>query len=67
MQRIIEVRVDAKAFRIGRRPHDVDGFVEHLREIDERHLQPQLAGDDARDVEEVFDSPRLRGTLRSGS
>ena len=35
------------------------------REVDDLQVEQQLAGDDARDVEQVVDEPRLRVTARS--
>ena len=58
-------RVDAHAERDrlgGRRgPHGIDGGRRHRRRLDRACRDPQLAGDDARDVEQVLDELGERG------
>src|SRR5262249_44050838 len=46
--------------RVGRRSHHLDRRLDHRGEVDGADLEPELAGHDARDVEEIVDELRLR-------
>ncbi len=52
--------VERHLLRHRRRLHDLDGRVHDRGEVDRPHLEAQLAGDDARDFEQVLDQARLR-------
>ena len=52
--------VDRDALRLGSIAHGVDRPVDDGRKLDRAKLQTKLAGDDARDVQEVLDQLRLQ-------
>ena len=53
-------RLEADALGVGGGPHRLDRRLDHGRELDRLHVEPQLAGDDPRHVEQVLDELRLR-------
>src|SRR5207247_562759 len=52
---VVELALEGDLLRIGRRTDRVDGALDGCRQVDGRQLETQLAGDDARDLEEVLD------------
>ena len=55
-----ELRVELDALRLRQRPHAVDGGLDDRDQIDRPAVQPELSGDQARDVEEIFDELHLQ-------
>ena len=58
-RRRVQHGLHADALGLGRRPHRVQSRLHHGREVHRPHVQAQLAGDDARDVEDVGDELAL--------
>jgi hypothetical protein len=57
----------ADALGLGGGPNRVERGLDHRRELHRAQLQSHLAGDDARDIEEVLDQPDLgRGVALDG-
>jgi len=56
----VEVDVQREALCLCRRSHGFDPRLRHRLQRDRADAQPQLAGDRARDVEQVLDDPRLQ-------
>src|SRR5499426_2291027 len=48
------------ALRLGRRPHHVERGSKRRDQINQTRLDPQLARNDARRIEQVFDDLKLR-------
>jgi hypothetical protein len=59
-RRVVEAHREADAARLGRRAHALGRRLDDGREGDGARRQAELAGDDARHVEEVVDELRLR-------
>jgi len=59
----IQDRRDAYVLRVRRGAHDVDRGLDHAHELHGHDVEPHLAGDDPRDVEEVLDELRLHGRV----
>ena len=55
--------LDGDRLRGGRGAHDLDGFADDGDQVDGAQLEAQLAGDDARNIEDVFDDLALRGRV----
>src|SRR5437763_1766471 len=55
-----EVEMQRDPFRGDARPHRVDGGLDDALQVHRRDVELQLAGDDARDVEDLVDQLRLR-------
>ena len=51
---------DGDVLRVRGRVHRLDRVHDHARDLDRLRREAQLAGDDARDVEDVVDEPRLK-------
>ncbi len=56
----VERRVQADGLGVGGGLQRFDRRLDGARELDRTHLEAYLAGDDARDVEQILDQPRLR-------
>src|SRR5438067_753978 len=56
---VVELALEGDLLRVGRRTDRVDGALDGRRQVDGRQLETQLAGDDARDLEEVLDEASL--------
>ena len=59
----VDVGLDADALGICRRPQRLDAGAHERHQIDVADLEPQLAGDRLRDVEQVVDQTRLRARV----
>ena len=59
MRRRVHAHLDAKPLGVSRRHRHVDRLFDDLGRVDQRQLQPELARDDARHVEQIFDEPCL--------
>ena len=55
-----EHRLHVDVLARGRRPNGVDAALDDRRQIHRADVEADLAGDNARDVQEVFDEPDLR-------
>ena len=68
-RQVAEIGDKRDALRLGRRAHRVERGFERRHEINRLRLDPQLARDDARRIEQVFDDLklRLRAALDDGS
>src|SRR5262245_57900064 len=55
-----EIGDKGDALRLGRRAHRVERGFKRRDQINQSRLDPQLARDDARRIEQVFDDPKLR-------
>ena len=52
---------------IRRRAHAFNDCLDHRHEFDRAHIEPELAGNDARDVEQIVNELRLGpGTANDG-
>jgi hypothetical protein len=51
----VEVRLQSDLLGLGRRPDGFHRVFDDARDIHHLALQTQLAGDDPRDIEQVFD------------
>src|SRR5207244_4893208 len=49
---VVELALEGDLLRVGRRTDRVDGALDGCRQVDGRQLETQLAGDDARDLED---------------
>src|SRR5207237_5445788 len=58
-ERGIGLRGDADLFRVGDRLRRLQRIVHDVGDVDGRAFEPQLARDDARDVEQIVDELRL--------
>ena len=58
-----DAAIERDRLRVRRGADRVDGAVDDRLQIDRRQLDAQLAGDDARHVEDVFDQLRLRARV----
>src|SRR6266545_4357528 len=56
----LDVERQVDALLLGRTPERLDGFLDQRREVQHAKVELRLAGDDARDVEEVVDELRLK-------
>ena len=56
----IDVRFEPNRFGFERGPQGLDRSEDDIRDIDRPRLEPQLAADRTRHVEEIVDQPRLR-------
>jgi hypothetical protein len=54
------VPLDLDGFRLGRRRDGVERGFDDVAQVHRADIQPQLAADDPRDIEDVFDQLRLR-------
>jgi hypothetical protein len=54
------LEIEHHALSRRRRPHGISRRAERRRQVDVAQLEPQPAGDGARDVEQILDEPRLR-------
>src|SRR5262249_55796103 len=50
-----ELELEPDLLRLGRRPDDLDGVLHDRNQIYRLRVEPELAGDDARHVEDVLD------------
>ena len=57
---LVEVRANRNPFGRRARLDDVDGRLDDVLDVDGRDVEPQLAADDARHVEQVLHQPELR-------
>ena len=57
---LIDRRLQPDALRRRRRRHRFERLVDHARQVHRADVQPQLAGDDPRDVEDVADQLLLQ-------
>ncbi len=57
--------VEEDPLGVGRRAHGLERGVDDAAQLDRLEVEPELAGDDARDVEQVVDQLRLERALRS--
>src|ERR1043165_1409278 len=55
-----EMRLQLDAFHVGSRAQCVERSVDDRREIEWMQIEPQVAGDDARDVQQIVDKSSLR-------
>jgi hypothetical protein len=60
-RRRIELHAERDVLGLGGGAHRVERCLHQLRQIQPANLQMQLAGDDARAVQNVFDQPDLSG------
>src|SRR5262245_56396674 len=58
--RAAEISDKRDALRLGRRAHRVERGFKRRDQINQTRLDPQLARDDARRIEQVFDNLKLR-------
>jgi len=56
----VEDDLEPDALGVGCRSHGIDRLLYHGTEVDRPHFDPQLARDDAGDVEQIVDELRLR-------
>src|SRR5262249_28038115 len=68
-RRRAEIGDERDPLRLSRRAHRVERGFEYRNEVNQLRLDPQLARDDARRIEQVFDNLKLRlcATLDDGS
>jgi hypothetical protein len=57
---LVELELEPHSLGVGRRTDDLEDGADDRREIDASQVEPHLAADDARDVEEILDQLRLR-------
>jgi hypothetical protein len=56
----LDVERQKDALLLGRMPERLDGLLDQGREVQHAKVELRLAGDDARDVEEIVDELRLK-------